>query len=137
MINCFYRCTQCMLRITISLLALPSSCEFWKINMVLLKDIGHDVHIIFESISFKMWTSTITTCGSLSLVSSLGSRTPINRTGAFWTWLLLLFLFLVQIFILSFGLIWYTKKKVLLFGFYNANLYDLFLLMIQRLHEIC
>ena len=136
--NWFLPCTQRMRRLTISLLALPSSCKFWKINIVLLKDIDHDLHIISEEIYFNMWTSSIITCGSLSLSSSPpGSWATISRTRAFWTWFLLLFLLLLRIFLISMGLIWYTSSKGLILVFDDGtHFYELVLFFSQRLHEI-
>ena len=67
MINGFIPSTQSMRRLTIFLLALPSSCKIWNFNVVLFKDIGNDIHIISEEIYFMILTSTITTCGILFL----------------------------------------------------------------------
>ena len=62
----------------------PSFCKFLKSNMVLLKELGHDVHLLSEAKFLKIWTSSIITCGSLSLVSPPRSWTPISRTGVFY-----------------------------------------------------
>ena len=141
--NGFLPCTQNMHALTIFMLqrelALLSSYKIWNINIVVFKELGHDVHLPSETRFFMMWTSAIITFGILLLLLVFVLARIWNPIWIFGLLLLLLLLLLrILAFRIAFGLIRITCNKGLILGGFDGTQFQKFVLFpSQRLHEVC